>query len=164
MIGAEAVDTTSMGVFVTASTSEMDIIDNKLAVAVEVLLRMLLSLLQVVVLGSLSTWGLFAAVVALVGLAVLLLARWFGRSSIELARSLSACKSPVVARILEASLAWRPRAVVLTFFPYRKSSPWSAFAALACRSSGATRSRAEPGPSLRSISPARPATAGSTCG
>lgn len=56
---------------------------------------------KVVVLGSLSTFGVFAVIVALIGGVVMLLARWFGRSSIEIARSVSSCKGPVIARVLE---------------------------------------------------------------
>lgn len=114
-----AVDTTSMGVFVTAATSEMDIIDNKLAVAIEVVVRMALSLLQVVVLGSVSTYGFFAVVVIAITTGVVLLARWFGRSSIEIARSVSSCKGPVVARILEEELA------VLSIRSFHVESQWS---------------------------------------
>ncbi len=94
-----------MGVFVTAATSEMDIIDNKVAPSIETLVRQLLSLLLVIVLGSVSTYGVFALVVAGISAGVFFLARWFGKSTIEIARSVSSCKAPVVARILEEEQA-----------------------------------------------------------
>ncbi len=96
-----SVDTTPSGVFITCATSEMDAIDDKMAVGLDVAVRQLLQLGQLMVLGSISTYGVFALVVAGISAAVVALGRWYGKSSIELARSVSICRAPVMSRMVE---------------------------------------------------------------
>ena len=96
-----AADTTPSGVFITCATAEMDAIDNRMSAALDVVLRQTLGLVLLMILGSISTYGVFVLVVGGIAAATIALGRWFGRSSIELARSTSICKAPVMSRIVE---------------------------------------------------------------
>ncbi|MDP2436876.1 MAG: ATP-binding cassette domain-containing protein [archaeon] len=101
----QAIDTTPSGFFITRFSEDLNTIDNKIAVALDVFVRLSLDICQVTILGALGTHGLFAAVVVLVGGAALALGHWYGKSSIELARSLAITRSPVQTRIVEISRA-----------------------------------------------------------
>lgn len=100
-----SVDTNPSGMFIARFTGDIDTIDTKLAVSLEVFVRKMLDLVQLAVLGSISTYGVFAVVTFGVGLGAFLMGRFSTKSSIEIARSCGIVRGPVQSRIVEVSHA-----------------------------------------------------------
>ena len=98
-------DTTPSGVFIGISTSEMDTIDSKLPEALEVCSRKGLDLLRLAILGSVATMGLFVPILGVVSFVAFRLARFYAQSSIELSRSQSVARAPVMTMIAEEEQA-----------------------------------------------------------
>ncbi len=100
-----SVDTNPSGMFIARFTGDIDTIDSKMAVALEVFARKIFDLVQLVVLGSLSTYGVFAVVTLGIGVGAFFLGRYSSKSSIELTRSISITRGPVQTRIVEVAHA-----------------------------------------------------------
>lgn len=104
-LSKRAIDTTPSGMLISRTTGDLDKTDNKLANALDVFLRKVFDLLQILILGSISTLGLFAVVGFGITFGALKLGRYFARSAFEFSRSLSASRSPMMTGMLESSLA-----------------------------------------------------------